>query len=165
MKLNFTILSTPSVGSAIGVATGAVRPASFLALLLWLPLPHEARSRIASPSRGRAVTITTENAMKITMLAVAAAVSITAISGCSHPKKVVKPTTEAKTTPAKPADKGQLESLPADMQVSQSLAISGDIVKLCNIKVNATANPTFDYDKAELSPEDRAILDQLATCL
>ncbi|HEX4416858.1 MAG TPA: OmpA family protein, partial [Kofleriaceae bacterium] len=27
------------------------------------------------------------------------------------------------------------------------------------------ANPQFDYDKDELTPEDRAVLDQLATCL
>jgi peptidoglycan-associated lipoprotein len=102
--------------------------------------------------------------MKITMLAVTAAVSIATMSGCSKKKDVKQPTPVA-SKPAKPADAGQLEQLPADTQVSQSLAISGDIVKLCGIKVSETANPTFDYDKAELSPEDRAILDQLATCL
>jgi outer membrane protein OmpA-like peptidoglycan-associated protein len=26
-------------------------------------------------------------------------------------------------------------------------------------------NPKFDYDKDELTPEDRTVLDQLATCL
>ena len=102
--------------------------------------------------------------MKITMLAVGA-VSIAAMSGCSKKKDVKKPTPDVAAKPSKPAEKAQLEQLPADQQVSQSLAISGDIVKLCGIKVAASANPTFDYDKAELSPEDRAILDQLATCL
>ena len=102
--------------------------------------------------------------MKITMLAVAA-VSIAAMSGCSKKKDVKKPTPDVAAKPSKPAEKAQLEQLPADQQVSQSLAISGDIVKLCGIKVASSANPTFDYDKAELSPEDRAILDQLATCL
>ena len=33
------------------------------------------------------------------------------------------------------------------------------------IKASATANPTFDYDKEELTPEDRSVLDQLATCM
>lgn len=28
-----------------------------------------------------------------------------------------------------------------------------------------TQTPTFDYDKDELSPEDRKVLDQIATCL
>ena len=105
--------------------------------------------------------------MKITTLALAAVVSIAALSGCSKKKQVAKPTPEAKATPAaKPADDKTLEQLPADQQVSQSLAISGDIVKLCGIKVTQTSgSPTFDYDKAELSPEDRQVLDQLATCL
>ena len=49
--------------------------------------------------------------------------------------------------------------------MSPRLALSGDIVKLCGIKATATAAPTFDYDKDELPPEDRAVLDQLATCL
>ena len=44
--------------------------------------------------------------------------------------------------------------------------LSGDIVKLCGIKIaNTTAAPTFDYDKEELHPDDRAVLDQLAQCL
>jgi len=105
--------------------------------------------------------------MKITTLALAAVVSIAALSGCSKDKKVAKPTPEAKTPiAAKPADEKLLEQVTADQQVSQSLALSGDIVNLCGIKVQtASAAPTFDYDKAELSPEDRAILDQLATCL
>ena len=105
--------------------------------------------------------------MKITTLALSAVVSIAALSGCSKDKKVAKPTPEAKpTATAKPADEKLMQQVPADTQVSQSLAISGDIVQLCGIKVAATsASPTFDYDKAELSPEDRAVLDQLATCL
>jgi peptidoglycan-associated lipoprotein len=94
---------------------------------------------------------------------------LAAVVGCSKDKKVAKPTpTAAKPTAAKPADDKLLETLPADQQVSPNLALSGDIVKLCNIKVSATAAtaaPTFDYDKEELHPEDRAVLDQLATCL
>jgi peptidoglycan-associated lipoprotein len=104
--------------------------------------------------------------MKITTLALSAVVSIAALSGCSKDKKVAKPTPEAKpAVTAKPADEKLMQQVPADQQVSQSLALSGDIVQLCGIKVQATAAPTFDYDKAELSPEDRAVLDQLATCL
>jgi len=102
--------------------------------------------------------------MKITMLAFVLA----AVVGCSKDKKVAKPTPEpAKPVAAKPADDKLLESLPADQQVSPNLALSGDIVKLCGIKASATttAAPTFDYDKEELHPEDRAVLDQLATCL
>ena len=78
--------------------------------------------------------------MKITTLALAAAVSIAALSGCSKDKKVAKPTPEAKTpVTAKPADEKLLEQVSADQQVSQSLALSGDIVNLCGIKVQNTS--------------------------
>ncbi|HEX5060706.1 MAG TPA: OmpA family protein [Kofleriaceae bacterium] len=93
---------------------------------------------------------------------------LAAVVGCSKDKKVAKPTpTTAKPVAAKPADDKLLETLPADQQVSPNLSLSGDIVQMCGIKAtaNATAAPTFDYDKEELHPEDRAVLDQLATCL
>jgi peptidoglycan-associated lipoprotein len=38
---------------------------------------------------------------------------------------------------------------------------------MCQIKPTATTktSPQFDYDKDELTADDRAVLDQLATCL
>jgi peptidoglycan-associated lipoprotein len=103
------------------------------------------------------------DAMKINTLAL---FLVAAVASCSKDKKVVKPTPETKPVAAKPADDKLLEQVKADTPVSQSLALSGDIVKMCGIKASAeSASPTFDYDKAELSPEDRAILDQLAACL
>ena len=90
------------------------------------------------------------------------------IAGCSKDKKVAKPTEQTAQKPAaKAADNKLLEQVTTNEQVSPNLALAGDIVKLCNIKVGATttAAPTFDYDKEELHPEDRAVLDQLATCL
>jgi peptidoglycan-associated lipoprotein len=100
--------------------------------------------------------------MKTTTLALV----LVALVGCSKNKKVDKPTAQPTTTAtAKPATNDQLEKLPENAQVSPTLNLSGDIVKMCGIKVSATANPTFDYDKEDLSPEDRSILDQLATCL
>lgn len=100
--------------------------------------------------------------MKITTLALV----LTALVACSKDKKA---TTTVQPTPtpvaAKPASDKQLQQLPANQQVSPTLNLGGDIVQLCGIKAAATANPTFDYDKDELSPEDRSVLDQLATCL
>jgi peptidoglycan-associated lipoprotein len=92
---------------------------------------------------------------------------VLAVAGCSKDKKVAKPTDTAKPVAAKPADTKLMEQIPADTQVSPNLALSGDIAQMCGIKAtaNATANPTFDYDKDELHPEDRQVLDQLATCL
>lgn len=101
--------------------------------------------------------------MKITTYAFALA----ALVGCSKDKKVAKPTEPpVKPVAAKPADDKLMQQVTADQQVSPTLALSGDIVQLCGIKpATAPASPRFDYDKDELHPEDRAVLDQLATCL
>src|SRR3954469_8512093 len=93
------------------------------------------RTKREAGSRVRCVveqSAPTEDAMKITTLALGLAVSIATISGgCSKDKKVAKPTTPTeKPIAAKPADQKLLEQVPADTQVSQSLALSGDIVQL-----------------------------------
>ncbi len=92
---------------------------------------------------------------------------IVAALGCSHDKaKTMKTTpdptgpTTATNTPPKPAP-----VVTADTQVSSGLAVSGDIAAACGIKTSGKPAPNFDYDKEELSPEDKAILDQIATCL
>jgi peptidoglycan-associated lipoprotein len=93
---------------------------------------------------------------------------LVAAVGCSHDKpKVAKPTTpdvaqnpEPTTAPPAAVDK--------DTQVSPGLAVSGDLAAMCGIKASALStktNPQFDYDKDELTAPDRAVLDQLATCL
>lgn len=88
---------------------------------------------------------------------------IVAIAACGGSPKPATP-------PGKPdlpvaADDTQLQQVAKNDKVSPNLSISGDIVKLCNITAGATANPSFDYNKDELTPEDRVILDQLAVCL
>lgn len=95
------------------------------------------------------------------------ALVVAALIGCHHDKAKStlppptddKPAATAKQTKPAPAVTG-------DQQVSPTLSVSGDIIAACGIKATATAaNPKFDYDKDELSPEDRTILDQIATCL
>jgi peptidoglycan-associated lipoprotein len=103
--------------------------------------------------------------MKTTTLALGALVLAT-LFACHHDKAKT-------TTPPPPADKpvakagGKLmQQVPTDQKMSQSLALSGDLVQLCGIKATASAaNPKFDYDKDELSTDDRNVLDQLATCM
>jgi peptidoglycan-associated lipoprotein len=92
---------------------------------------------------------------------------LAAIVGCGHDKpKVVTPTPEVAHTPEASPGKPAPE-VGKDAQVSPGIAISGDLVTMCNIKSTMTtkANPQFDYDKDELTSDDRAVLDQLATCL
>jgi peptidoglycan-associated lipoprotein len=101
--------------------------------------------------------------MKTTILFVLVAAAI----GCSHDKpKVVNPTPEATPRPEPKMDK-PAPAVDKDTQVSPGLALSGDLAAMCNIKSTMTTktNPQFDYDKDELTADDRAVLDQLATCL
>jgi peptidoglycan-associated lipoprotein len=106
--------------------------------------------------------------MKTTTLLLLVAAAV----GCSHDKpKVVQPTQDVAQKPeAKPEQPAA--AVAQDTQVSPGLALSGDLAAMCNIKAtnptNATTSktsPQFDYDKDELTSEDRAVLDQLATCL
>ncbi|MBC7975985.1 MAG: OmpA family protein [Myxococcales bacterium] len=103
--------------------------------------------------------------MKTTTLLLA----LVAALGCGGDKpKVVKPTPGVAGQPDAQPD-GAASSVAKDTQVSPGLAVSGDIATMCGIKAAASkptgASPQFDYDKDELTADDRAVLDQLATCL
>jgi len=96
--------------------------------------------------------------MKTTNLAI---ILIAAI-GCSKDKPATVATVPT-APPAGPAQQAGPEQVKNDLPVSHGLAVSPDILAACNIKATTTS-PTFDYDKEELSPEDRTVLDQIATC-
>jgi peptidoglycan-associated lipoprotein len=101
--------------------------------------------------------------MKTTTLLLLLAAAV----GCGHDKpKVVNPT---QGVTQKPEAKPELPAavVAKDTQVSPGLALSGDLAAMCNIKATTTSktSPQFDYDKDELTADDRAVLDQLATCL
>ena len=103
--------------------------------------------------------------MKTTTLAI---VLVAAALGCGSKAKP-KPTPPTDPTPpvAKAPDK-PVAAVKDDKLVSPGLGVSGDIVALCGIKVAASGNaaaPKFEYDQYELTAEDRAVLDQIATCL
>jgi peptidoglycan-associated lipoprotein len=91
---------------------------------------------------------------------------LAAVVGCSHDKpKAAKTTPEVAATPETTPETPPPAAVDKDTKVSPGLALSGDRAAMCNIKTPQNANPKFDYDKDELTPEDRAVLDQLATCL
>jgi peptidoglycan-associated lipoprotein len=90
---------------------------------------------------------------------------LAAAVGCSKDKpKAVKTTPDVaampEATPEQPAP-----SVDKDTKVSPGIALSGDLAAMCKISAPQNANPKFDFDKDDLTPEDRAVLDQLATCL
>ena len=102
--------------------------------------------------------------MKTTTRVAFLALVLGAAVGCSKDKPKAQPTVPTET----PAAAGEQTPAPAvteDQQVSPNLAVSSDIAAQCGLKAAQSSDPKFDYDKDELTPEDRAVLDQIATCL
>ncbi|CAN5893262.1 peptidoglycan-associated lipoprotein Pal [soil metagenome] len=95
------------------------------------------------------------------------ALVLATLIGCSKDKAKTATTlpTDDKANPAGAKQQKPAPNVTSDQQVSPGLAIGGDIIAACGIKVVGSANPKFDYDKDELAPEDRAVLDQIAACL
>jgi peptidoglycan-associated lipoprotein len=98
--------------------------------------------------------------MKSTILILVLAAAV----GCSHDKPTVAKTTPDVAAP-EPTPNKPPPDVAKDTQVSPGLALSGDLATLCGIKASTKTSPQFDYDKDELTTDDRAVLDQLATCL
>src|SRR5215831_10658751 len=103
--------------------------------------------------------------MKTTLTIVLAAL-IAAGCGGNKPKPATTPQAK-QDKPVATADKKLMEQVTQDQKVSPGLALSGDLIQMCGIKPTAstTANPKFDYDKDELTTDDRNVLDQLAQCM
>jgi peptidoglycan-associated lipoprotein len=104
--------------------------------------------------------------MRITNFVLAAAV----LAACHHDAPPAQPTPTPATPaePAKPADPTQMQQVTTTQPMSPSIAVSSDLVALCGIVAPTTAAgeaPTFDYDKDELTKDDRKVLDQIGTCL
>ena len=102
--------------------------------------------------------------MKTTTLAIVLGALI--FGACSK-KQAAKPATPVEPQPTAVAEPQKpAPDISQDQQVSPTLAVSGDIIAACGIKAAPTSgSPKFDYDKDELTAEDRAVLDQIATCL
>lgn len=79
------------------------------------------------------------------------------VAACHHDKKV---TTMPQPTPAAPAPTAQAKPAP----VSTNLAAGDDLVHKCALQVDEN-KPQFDYNKFELTQQDRQVLQQVATCL
>lgn len=91
---------------------------------------------------------------------------LAAAAGCGGDKpKVAKPAAPVADKPETAAPETPPPAVDKDTKVSPSIALSGDLAAMCNIKAPESTNPKFDFDKDELTPEDRTVLDQLATCL
>lgn len=84
--------------------------------------------------------------------------------GCSHNKPpVVAPPPAPPVAATAP---GPAAPTSAPVAASPNLAVSGDLARQCALRFNSTPQaPKFDFDRFELLPEDRDVLDQVANCL
>ena len=86
-------------------------------------------------------------------------------AACGSKSKPKTTTPEAAPVTAPPTTDKPAEAPKENTPVSPSLNVSSDLAALCQLKRSDSVPPTFDYDKAELSPEDREVLQQIATCM
>ena len=100
----------------------------------------------------RTLGMTNRRSMNRPLLALAAAATVV---GCSHSKpQVVSPKTSAQPATSAP------------VVASPNLTVAGDLARRCELRFNSTPQaPKFDLDRFELLPEDRDVLDQVASCL
>ena len=86
--------------------------------------------------------------------------------GCSHHST---PTTTAAVvpTPSGPVASGPTKAADtAPVPVSPHVAVSDDLARQCSIAVaHVDEAPKFDYDQFELLPDDRTVLQRVATCV
>jgi peptidoglycan-associated lipoprotein len=99
------------------------------------------------------------------MKTMSVALVLAALIGCSKDKAKTATTLPKDDKPKVVKQDKPPPNLTKDEVVSPGLAIGSDILAACGIKAAPSANPKFDYDKDELAPEDRKVLDQIATCL
>jgi len=98
-------------------------------------------------------------------MTVALVLAVASLGGCSKDKAKTAKTTPTAKKPGPAVATTPPPKLDQQQAVTPGLAISPDILAACGITAVASANPTFDTDKDELTPDDRKILDQIATCL
>src|SRR5215468_4715560 len=83
--------------------------------------------------------------------------------GC-HKQAQVK--SVASVTPAKPAPAAATETKPTPPAETPNLGVSQDLARECSLQVaHVDRAPKFAFDQFELLPEDREVLDKIATCV
>ncbi|HEY3803919.1 MAG TPA: OmpA family protein [Kofleriaceae bacterium] len=86
-------------------------------------------------------------------------IAASSLAACSHSK----PHPVSVATAAPPAAK---PPQPAAVAVSPSLSVSQELARACALDFNATPKtPKFGFDRFQLLPADRNVLDQVATCI
>ncbi len=96
----------------------------------------------------------------------AVAIVFLSLAACSHEKAAPATAATASAPPPAAPAPAPPRDVSANQKMSNTLALSGDIVQLCGIKATPSgAAPRFGFDKADLSDDDHNVLQQLATCM
>jgi peptidoglycan-associated lipoprotein len=83
--------------------------------------------------------------------------------GCSKKQPTTLPVPPTDQVVAQPAPPPAPPPAPA---ATETVSVADDLVKQCELKFdNRTEAPKFDLDRAELLPEDRSVLEQIALCV
>ena len=89
-------------------------------------------------------------------------VLILIVAGCHKHAAVKAPTTAAQPVQPAPAATAKVEQ---PQPASPNLAVSDDLARQCSLQLDSSDKaPKFDFDRAELLPEDRDLLERVATC-
>src|SRR5262245_14888705 len=84
-------------------------------------------------------------------------------AACSHKQPVKQPV--AATPPAEESE-ATPQPEPARTPASPNLTVDNDLSRKCALHFNNSDQaPKFDFDQFQLLPEDRDVLDQVATCV
>jgi len=87
-------------------------------------------------------------------------------AGCNHEKVAPVTPQPGPKVAASSGSKTPPRDISSNQKVSDTLAMSGDIVRLCGLKPTGSATaPKFGYDKDQLTDDDHNVLQQLATCM
>ncbi len=92
-----------------------------------------------------------------------------AMTSCGPPAPTTPPLRPTPQAQPQPTQRAQAASHPIE---SRTVTISAPIASLCHIQFDkyeskpvAESSPLFAFDDAELFPDDRALLDKVATCM
>jgi len=109
--------------------------------------------------------------MKVELSLVAGVIAVACAACGDAPPKPAQapspPTTATTPQAAKTAPATEAQGTP--QPVSPNVNLDSEIVRLCNLHVDAsvsdTGAPRFDYDQSTLTAQDKSVLDQVATCM
>ncbi len=84
--------------------------------------------------------------------------------GCSHSHPTTTPIAAVAPGPTVTSTPTKQETV--SQPVSPNVSVAGDLAKQCSLAIDHKDDaPKFDYNEFQLLPDDRAVLERVATCI